>query len=157
MIEWFRSMHVFFSDFTYTGRIGIRYHTFLYFLYSHTREYWMVYRGPGFLAVIWLLLTPLPLPPLPSATCLPVCYQSSLLTGEGGERVGKEPKHTTTRMPDPHSILSGARLSCGRIIWFFTPPLPPPVCASDTQEDWERETSCCWVRRGWGRSWIIRP
>jgi hypothetical protein len=38
-------------------------------------------------------------------------------------------------------------------------PSPPPLISllsvSDTQEDWERE-STCWWKRGWGRSQIIR-
>ncbi len=36
-----------------------------------SREYWMIYRGPGFLAVVWIGSSTSPSPkPLPSATCL---------------------------------------------------------------------------------------
>ncbi len=50
----------------------------------YPREYWMIYRGTGFLAVVWVGSSP-PLPP--SASCLfLVCRsrRSSLLTREGG-------------------------------------------------------------------------
>ncbi len=56
-----------------------------------TREYWMIYRGPGFLAVVWFGSSSL-LPPFP-AFCLQVVSLSqpfwvspvsSLLTGGGG-------------------------------------------------------------------------
>jgi hypothetical protein len=35
-----------------------------------TREYWMVYREPGFLALGWFGSSPTPFHPLPSASCL---------------------------------------------------------------------------------------
>jgi hypothetical protein len=36
-----------------------------------TREYWIIYRGPGFFAVVRIGSTPTPSPPpLPSASCL---------------------------------------------------------------------------------------
>jgi hypothetical protein len=34
------------------------------------REYWMIYRGPGFLAIEWFGSSPVPLPLLQSASCL---------------------------------------------------------------------------------------
>ena len=37
---------------------------------SPPREYWMSYRGPGFLPVVWFGSTPTPFPHLPSASCL---------------------------------------------------------------------------------------
>ncbi len=58
---------------------------------ASTRKYWMIYRGPGFLAVIWFGSSPNPFSPFPSVNS----------TG-------------------------------------------------DTQEDWERETSCWRERRGAG-------
>ncbi len=33
-----------------------------------TREYWMIYRGPGFLAGVWFRSSPTPSPPLPSVS-----------------------------------------------------------------------------------------
>ncbi len=33
-----------------------------------TREYWMIYRGPGFLAVVWFGSCPIPFPSLPSVS-----------------------------------------------------------------------------------------
>ncbi len=38
--------------------------------YLSIREYLMIYRGPGFLAVVWFGSTPIPYPPLPSTICL---------------------------------------------------------------------------------------
>jgi hypothetical protein len=32
-----------------------------------TREYWMIYRGPGFLAVLWFGSSPTPFPPSPAS------------------------------------------------------------------------------------------
>ncbi len=56
----------------------------------YSREYWMIYRGPGFLD----LDPPTPPPPFPrqqvvSLLSLPVCRRSSLLTGEGGMGRGR--------------------------------------------------------------------
>ncbi len=58
---------------------------------SREREYWIIYRGPGFLAVVWFdsTSTPSPLPPFPLASCFSfsvfLCVRRpSLLTGEGG-------------------------------------------------------------------------
>jgi hypothetical protein len=52
------------------------------------REYWMFYRGPGFVAVVWFGSSPPPPPPSPGSKLslflsLPVCSWSSLLSGEG--------------------------------------------------------------------------
>ena len=62
------------------------------------REYWMIYRWPGFLADVLFGLSPLSrsFSPLPSETLslflsLPVCRRSSLLAE--GDGVGEEPNH----------------------------------------------------------------
>ncbi len=49
------------------------------------RENWMIYRGPGSLAVVWFGSTPTPSPvsKLPLFLSLPMCRRSSLLTEEG--------------------------------------------------------------------------
>jgi hypothetical protein len=77
------------------------------------REYCMIYRGPGFLVIIWFGSSPTPILPFPVSKLflflsLPVCPRSNLLPG-GGETVGEEPNLTTARKPGPlkHSILSG--------------------------------------------------
>ncbi len=62
----------------------------------------MIYM-PGVLAS-YDLAPPPPPPPspvkkLPLFLSLPLCRRSSLLTGEGGEGVGKEPNHTKARKP----------------------------------------------------------
>jgi hypothetical protein len=36
---------------------------------EYPKEYWIIYRGPSFLAVVWFGSSPAP-PPLPSASCL---------------------------------------------------------------------------------------
>ncbi len=66
----------------------------LYLLLGETWEYWMIYRGPGFLAVVWFDDLAPPLPPAPPVLC-------------------------------PWESSSG-----------------------DTQEDWERETTCWREGRG---------
>ncbi len=55
------------------------------------REYWIIYKRPGFLAFVRFGSSSTPFrPPLPSVSCLsfflslPVCCRSTLLTGEGG-------------------------------------------------------------------------
>ncbi len=64
-----------------------------------TREDWMIYRGPGFLAVIWFGSMPCPFPPQKSASCLSFsgfCVSPVKLTdGKGwGERMVVEPNHS---------------------------------------------------------------
>ena len=66
-----------------------------------TREYWMTYRGPGFL----------PRPPPPTIFRLPVCRRSSLLTAVTGEGSGRGAKSYDREKAWPsfnHPILSGA-------------------------------------------------
>ncbi len=67
------------------------------------REYWMVYRGPGFLAVVWFGLSHAPPTPPPHPSLPSVCsngdtqedWDRQLVDGRGGR--GKEPNHTTVR------------------------------------------------------------
>ncbi len=74
------------------------------------RKYWIIYRGPGFLAVVWCSYFPTPSPSLPANkldwrdTGRPR-KRDNLLTGKG---VGEEPIHTTARKPVHYnsSILS---------------------------------------------------
>ncbi len=67
------------------------------------REYWRIYRGPGFLAAVWFGSSPSPL--LPSASCpsflaFLCCRSTSLLTGEGGRGWARS-RITTARKPGP--------------------------------------------------------
>ncbi len=67
-----------------------------------TREDWMIYRGPGFFAVVWFgRLHALPLPPLPSESCLSfsvfLCVAGGAYGREKGEGVCVEPNQTTAR------------------------------------------------------------
>ncbi len=73
-----------------------------------TREYLMIYRGPGFLAVVHIIrllamhpLSSLSLQQVVSLSQSSLCRRSSLLSGD----VGEEPNHTTARKPDPLQII----------------------------------------------------
>jgi hypothetical protein len=44
--------------------------TLITVVYRYTGEYWMIYRGPGFLGAVWFDSSPTPYPPLQSASCL---------------------------------------------------------------------------------------
>ncbi len=72
---------------------------------SDTREYWRIYRGPGFLAValFWLLPTLSP-PSLPSVrstgdTQEDLERETTCWRGRKGKGVGEELNHSTTRRP----------------------------------------------------------
>jgi len=69
-------------------------------------EYWMIYRGPGCLSVVWFGSSLTPSPPLPWASCL--SFSVFLCTAVGRaywrervEGVGEEPTHATGRKPGP--------------------------------------------------------
>jgi hypothetical protein len=75
------------------------------------RDYSMIYRRPGFLAIIRFGSSPAPSPPLPSARCLYfsvfLCVASAVMYWRNRERevVGKETNHTTARQPAPLYII----------------------------------------------------
>ncbi len=75
-----------------------------------------LYRGPGFLVVVWL--GSCPNPPLTLASCpsfpffLYVVRRVVLHSTDGrGEGVGEEPNHTTARKPDPPLIIQYSLMS----------------------------------------------
>ncbi len=73
------------------------------------RDYWMIYRGPGFLAVVWLGSSPINLSLFLSS---PVCRWSSFLTEEGERGWGRSKNHRTAKKQWSSvncSILSGWR------------------------------------------------
>ncbi len=83
------------------------------------REYWIIFRGPGFPAVVWFGSKPPPPPTLPPTSfttfrqqifslSLPVCRQLSLLTGEGSGRGRSQtiPPSDQVLSSMNHSILS---------------------------------------------------
>jgi hypothetical protein len=63
----------------------------------------MIYKGPGFLAVVYdLAPSPPPLSPLPSASCLFFLLRSPVeLTDWNGGGGGRVSNHTTVRKPGP--------------------------------------------------------
>ncbi len=65
------------------------------------REYWKIYRGPGYLAVIWFGSSPAP-PPLPSVSSGNTQEERQLAELRGGG--GEGPNHTTARMKARSSI-----------------------------------------------------
>ncbi len=107
------------------------------------REYWMIYWGTCFLAVVWFgSHTPSPYPP----RCLfflsfLVCRRSSLLTGKGkGGWEVVEPSHTTARKPGALQIIQYSpakfiqvKISCpGEIIFFLYPCPKLRLCKYNT-------------------------
>ncbi len=77
-------------------------------------KYWMIYRGPGFLVVVWFGSSPTPSPPLPTdlqevvSLSQTSCVSPVELTDRRGGGGGGEPSHTTTRKHGPlHDILWG--------------------------------------------------
>jgi hypothetical protein len=61
----------------------------------------MIYRGPGFLTVIWFRSSPIPSPPSVSSTG----QAHTRKTGEGVEGLGEDPYHATARNPGPLQIV----------------------------------------------------
>ncbi len=83
-----------------------------------SREYCMIYRGPGFHAVVWFGSSPTPLSrqQLTLFLRLPVCRWSCLLTGERGAGKGlgrkKFIRPRESWFSINHSILSGMEYAC---------------------------------------------
>ncbi len=84
------------------------------------REYWMVYRKPGFLAVIWLY--PHPLPPSPATISTDDtpedCERETTCWRERGEGLREVPNHTTVKklghLHRNHAFITlwGSEFSC---------------------------------------------
>jgi hypothetical protein len=76
-----------------------------YFFVRYTREYWMIYRGPGFLAVLWFGSSPTLLTLFLSLPVSPV----ELIDGRrgGGGRGAQSYFHEKARSSINHSIPSG--------------------------------------------------
>ncbi len=83
-------------------------------VHNYTREYWIIYRGPSFLAFVRFGSSPTSFPPTSPVSKLSlflsliVCRRSSLLTGEGGRggRGAKSYEHEKAWPSINHSILS---------------------------------------------------
>ena len=78
-------------------------------LFPLNREYWMIYREPGFLAVVWFSSSPTPSPPLVSKLdrrhTERLRNKRQLFDRRGGKGVGEEPNNTTARKPGPLGII----------------------------------------------------
>jgi hypothetical protein len=83
----FHSLNPNLSEQPFSNHLSIFLGVFLlHNLYSLPRDYWMIYRRPGFLAAIWFSsslnhLSPSPISKLSLFLCLPVCRRSSFLAG----------------------------------------------------------------------------
>ncbi len=85
------------------------------------REYWMVYRRPGFLVVVWLLSHSLP-PSNPATISTGYtpedCERETTCWRERGEGLREEPNHTTVKSLGPlhwnhaFNTLWGSEFSC---------------------------------------------
>jgi hypothetical protein len=85
--------------------------------WTGTREHPMIYRGPGFLAVVWFSSSPIPFPPYPISSLylfisLPVLSPVELTGrrgggGGGGGRGAKSFDRKKALLSINHSILSG--------------------------------------------------
>ncbi len=72
------------------------------------REYWIIYRWPGFLAIVWFGSSPTPLSSqqvvsLSQSSCVSPVEIKCRRGGGGG--AGEEPNHTTAKKPGPLYII----------------------------------------------------
>jgi hypothetical protein len=87
-------------------------------------KYWMVFRGLGFLEVVWFLAQPLHTTTVPSANCLSfsvfLCSRSSLLTEERGSEWAR------SQIIRPRKSLALYKLlnTLGWRLWTFSLPCP---------------------------------
>ncbi len=84
------------------------------------REYWMIYRGPGFLAVVWFGSSPTSSPPPFPSVCSNGDTDWERVTTCWRERWG--PNQTTARRPGPLLSVRYSLLFC-----IVPPPYPPAV------------------------------
>ncbi len=86
-----------------------------------SREYWIIYRGPGFLAVFWFGHSPRPLPPpageqvvsLSQSSCVSPVELTDGIRERGG--VDEEPNHTTRESLDLYKSFN--------TLWYLSIPL----------------------------------
>jgi hypothetical protein len=75
---------------------------YVYSTHMNSREYWMIYRGPGFLVVVWFgSSAPSTVRKLDRRNAGRARKRNNLQTGEEGEGEGEEPNHKTARKLDP--------------------------------------------------------
>jgi hypothetical protein len=102
--------------------------------YSLSREYWVFYRGPGFIAVLWFGSPPLPSVNSTEDTQDDWERETTCLQGEG---VVEEPNHTSARKPWSlnHSIFSacGTCRESNRRLWNVAPYLVTPQPTTQTR------------------------
>ncbi len=121
-----------------------------------TREYWMIYRGPGYLAVVWSCSSPRqPPPPLPSASCL--SFSVFLCVAQRGRRLEKRPNKEARlvgwrKMTQPGEICVMIDASEGVLYRLAEPRAAKPVIKSKHElrgHAWQIFSSK-WGAAGWG-------
>jgi hypothetical protein len=66
------------------------------------REFWMIFKGTGFFAVVWFGSSPTPSPPLSTLDRQHTGrLERQLSHGRGGWGLGEEPNHSSARKPGP--------------------------------------------------------
>ncbi len=88
------------------------------FCHLHTvqgcMEYWMIYWGPGILAVVWFGSSKSQPPPPPSISCLSIsvflCVAGRAYWRKRGEEVEEEPNHVPARKPVYQSLILSAKM-----------------------------------------------
>jgi hypothetical protein len=85
---------------------------------SQCREYWMIYRGLGFLVIEWFSSSPNPhslVSELSLFLSIPVCRRSSWMTGEGRQVWGR---NQIIRRRESH-VLYRSFITLCRIVFLF--------------------------------------
>jgi hypothetical protein len=122
-------------------------------LYKYTcnREDSMIYRGPGFLSVVWFGSTPIRFPLLPSGSCLSFSVfcvsprMSSLLTGEAEGGLGAKSPQESLALYKSFNTLCLPPISSGSALTVRnTPsqvqgwPFPQCQCIDNFRTPWTR-------------------
>ncbi len=124
------------------------------------KEYWIIYRGPGFLAVLWFGSSPTPYSPSLSVSSTGDTREDkrdNLLTGEGGRggwARGKSNDRKEALSSINHSILSISGSSLTSIIRHMTKPLClPGLYIRTSMYPWRHSLYPCILHGCSGQVW----